>query len=467
MAGVRQEDERYLSVRTGLGILFARLIGGANAPVQIDRILLDSMIVELTEKMSRQIDEILHHPTFQGLESAWRGLSFTVSRTDFRENIGIAFINVSKEDLLIDFEDAPEITKCGLFRTVYSGEYGVFGGQPYGLLVANYEFEPSPRDMALLGQCAAIATMAHAPFIAAAGPKFFGLECFQTLPQLRDIASMFSGPQYTKWRAYRESDDARYVGLCLPRFLLRLPYGAETVRVKAFDYEESVLGEHDRYLWGNAAFAFASRVAASFARYRWCPNIIGPSGGGAVDDLPLHQYQAMGEIQSKIPTEIMVTERREWELSEQGFISLTYRRETEGGCFFSANSTQLPKTFGLSEEGKRAEFNYRLGTQLPYLFVTCRLAHYLKVIQREQVGSWKEREDLERELNKWIMQYVADMEVVSPSVRARRPLRQAKITVAEAGGNAGWYKIDLHVRPHFKHMGATFSLGLVGRLDRE
>jgi len=467
ISGLPPESESFELARDGLAVLIRELVrsGSDNAPV--DRSFVDYMISELTEKMARQIDEILHHPLFQSLEAAWRSLKFVIDRVEFRENVCVELLNVSKEDLLIDFEDSPEIVKSGMYRIVYSTEFGQFGGKPYALLVGNYTFAPSPQDIALLSHCAAVATMAHAPFIAAAGPEFFGRESFHELPQLKDLASMFEGPQYTKWQSFRDSDDSRYVGLTLPQFLLRLPYGAATLPVKAFNYEEDVVGEHGRFLWGNAAFAFATRVADSFARYRWCPNIIGPDAGGTVEDLPLHQYEALGRIQSRMPTEIMVTERREWELSEEGFIALTYRRDAENACFFSANSTQKPKTFGRSEEALAAELNYRLGTQLPYLFICSRLAHYLKVLQREQIGTWKERQDLERELNKWIGQFVANQEVVAPSVRARRPLREAKVTVSEVSGNAGWYKIDLSVRPHFKYMGAVFQLGLVGRLDRE
>ncbi|MFP6685519.1 MAG: type VI secretion system contractile sheath large subunit, partial [Polyangiaceae bacterium] len=299
------------------------------------------------------------------------------------------------------------------------------------------------------------------------GPEFFGLDDYLGLPNMKDLKAVFEGPQYTKWQSFRESEDSRYVGLTMPRFLLRLPYGQNTRPVKAFNYEEEVIGEHQSYLWGNSAFALATRVADSFAKYRWCPNIIGPQSGGALEDLPLHQYEAMGEMQTKVPTEIMLTERREYELSEEGFIGLTFRKDSDNACFFSANSAQKPKNFGNSAEGKDAELNYRLGTQLPYLFVTCRLAHYIKVLQREQIGSWKERADLERELNQWIGQYVADMEAPPKGVRSRRPLRAAKIEVTDVPGNAGWYKVDMKVRPHFKYMGASFTLGLVGKLDKE
>ncbi len=460
-------NEGYEIARAGVQAFIAELIQPKREGEKVDKALVDAMIAEIDQKLSRQIDEILHNPQFQKLESAWRGLKFCVDRVNFRENVKVEMLNVSKEDLLMDFEDSPEIPKSGLYRLVYSEAYGTFGGKPYGLLVGNYDFGPGPQDIALLQNCAAVATMAHAPFLAAAGPQFFGLDSYVDLPNMKDLKAVFEGPQYTKWQAFRESEDARYVGLTMPRFLLRLPYGNNTRPVKAFNYEESLVGEHQKYLWGNTSFALATRVADSFAKYRWCPNIIGPQAGGAVEDLPLHQYEAMGEIQTKVPTEVQLTERREYELSEEGFIGLTFRKDSDNACFFSANSCQKAKYFGQSDEGRDAELNYRLGTQLPYLFITCRLAHYIKVLQREQIGTWKERVDLERELNKWIGQYVADQDVVSPAVRGRRPLRKAQITVEDVPGNAGWYKVDMKVRPHFKYMGAFFTLGLVGKLDKE
>ncbi|WP_437923490.1 type VI secretion system contractile sheath large subunit [Sorangium sp. So ce291] len=460
-------DEGYEIAKRGVQAFISELVAPRREGEKVDKAFVDALIAEIDVKLSRQIDEILHNPSFQKLESAWRGLKFVIDRCDFRENIKVEMLNCSKEDLLADFEDAPEVPKSGLYKLVYSAEFGQFGGKPVGAIIANYDFGPGPQDIALLQKCAAVATMSHAPFIAAAGPQFFGLKDFGGLPNLKDLKSLFEGPQYTKWNAFRETEDARYVGLVMPRFLLRLPFGANTVPVKAFNYEEDVVGRHDAYCWGNATYAFATRLADSFAKYRWCPNIIGPQAGGSVENLPLHQYEAMGEIQTKVPTEILLTERREFELSEEGFIGLTFRKDSDNACFFSANSTQKPKFYGQSEEGRAAEMNYRLGTQLPYMFIMCRIAHYLKVLQREQIGTWKERADLEKELNDWIGQYVADQDVVSAATRGRRPLRKAKIIVTEVPGNAGWYKVDMQVRPHFKYMGAFFTLSLVGKLDKE
>jgi type VI secretion system protein ImpC len=463
---LKPSDEGYEVARRGVQAFINQLLAGAPGQ-KVDKKIVDGMIAEIDQKMGRQVDEILHHPAFQKIEAAWRGLKFMVDRTDFRENVKLNIVNCSKEDLLADFEDAPEVVKSGLYKTVYTGEYGQFGGEPYGAIITNYVFGPGPQDIALLQKSAAVASMAHAPFIANAGPQFFGMDNYLKLPNLKDLKSIFEGPQYAKWQSFRESEDARSVGLCVPRFLMRLPYGAGTVPVKAFDYEEGVKGKHDAYLWGQSSIAFATKLADSFAKYRMCANIIGPTSGGAVEDLPLHQFESMGEIETKVPTEILVSERREFELAEEGFIALSMRKGSDNAAFFSANSCQKPKKFGTSKEGKDAELNYRLGTQLPYLFVINRLAHYIKVLQREQIGSWKEKGDLERELNNWVKQYVVDMDNPSPTVRSRCPLRSALISVEDVPGEAGWYKVDLKVRPHFKYMGAFFTLSLVGKLDKK
>lgn len=464
---LRPSDEAYDVTKKGVEALITQLLEPGRVVPKISKAVVDDMIAEIDKKLSLQLDAILHHPEVQKLESGWRSLKFLVDRTDFRENIKLEILNVSKEDLLEDFEDSPEVVKSGLYKTAYTAEYGQFGGQPYATMIGNYSFGSGPQDIKLLQYLGSVASMAHAPFIAAAGPSMFGLEDFNNLPQLKDLKSIFEGPQYTKWQSFRESEDARYVGLALPRFLLRLPYGPETQPVKAFNYEEDVSASHSDYLWGNAAFTFASRLTDSFAKFRWCANIIGPKGGGAVEDLPLHQYEAMGAVQTKIPTEVLISERREYELAEEGFIGLTMRKGSDNAAFFSANSVQKAKFFGISKEGKEAETNYKLGLQLPYMFVINRMAHYLKVIQRENIGTWKERADLERELNNWIRQYVADMENPAPEVRSRRPLRQAQVTVEDVEGEPGWYRVGLKVRPHFKYMGAFFTLSLVGKLDKE
>lgn len=461
------DDEAYGIAKRGVSAFIEELLKPHNQGEPVKKALVDRMIAEIDAKLSQQMDEILHHVEFQALESAWRGLKLLVDRTDFRENIRVEILNASKQDLLEDFEDSPEVVQSGLYKHIYTAEYGQFGGQPVGAVIANYFFDPSAPDIRTLQYVANVASMSHAPFIAAAGPGFFGLESFTGLPDLKDLKDHFDGPQFAKWQSFREQEDARYVGLTVPRFLLRNPYDPLENPVKTFIYKENVANAHEHYLWGNTAYTFASRLTDSFAKFRWCPNIIGPQSGGAVEDLPLHRFESMGEIETKIPTEVLVSDRREYELAEEGFIALTMRKGSDNAAFFSASSVQKAKFFGNSEEGKLAELNYKLGTQLPYLFIVNRLAHYLKVLQREQIGAWKQRTDLELELNKWIRQYVADQENPSADVRSRRPLRAAQIVVSDVDGEPGWYRVNLSVRPHFKYMGANFTLSLVGRLDKE
>jgi type VI secretion system protein ImpC len=461
------DQETYTLAKRGVQAFIGQMLEPTHAGDRVHKRVVDEMISEIDKKLSAQIDEILHHPDFQKMESAWRGLKYVIDHTNFRENIKVEILNVSKEALLEDFEDAPEITKCGLYKHVYTSEYGTFGGQPVGVMIGNYEFDAGTQDVKLLQSVASVAAMAHAPFIAAASPKFFGVDDIQKLVNLKDIKAIFEGPQYAKWNGFRESEDSRYIGLTMPRFLLRLPYEPENNPVKAFEYHETIEDDHRRYLWGNTAFAFATRIADSFAKYRWCPNIIGPQSGGAVEDLNLHQFESMGQIETKIPTEVMISDRREYELAEAGFIPLVFRKGSDNAAFFSANSVQKPKFFGTSKEGKQAETNYKLGTQLPYMFIINRLAHYIKVLQRENIGSWKDRNSLQQELNTWLSQYISNQENPSPAVRSRRPLREAMIVVEDVEGDPGWYKVDMKVRPHFKYMGADFTLSLVGKLDQE
>ena len=461
------DDDAYAIAKRGVAAFIEELVKPQNSQEPVKKAMVDRMIAEIDAKLSRQMDEILHHAEFQALEASWRGLYLLVDRTDFRENIKVEILNVSKQDLLDDFEDSPEVMQSGLYKHVYTAEYGQFGGQPVGAIVANYFFSPSSPDVKTMQYVSSVACMAHAPFIAAAGPKFFGLESFTGLPNMKELKDHFDGPQFAKWQSFRQQEDARYFALTMPRFLLRSPYDPEENPVKSFIYKENVASSHEHYLWGNTAYAFGSRLTDSFAKFRWCPNIIGPQSGGAVEDLPLHHFDSMGEIETKIPTEVLVSDRREYELAEEGFIALTMRKGSDNAAFFSASSAQKPKFYGISDEGKEAEFNYKLGTQLPYLMIINRLAHYLKVLQREQLGSWKERTDLEEELNKWIRQYIADQENPSADVRGRRPLRAANIAVSDIEGEPGWYRVSLNVRPHFKYMGADFTLSLVGKLDKE
>jgi type VI secretion system protein ImpC len=463
---LRPGEEGYDIARKGVEAFIGDLLKSSDPDQKINKHLVDRMIVEIDEKIGKQVDAIIHHPSFQELESCWRGLKLLIDRTDFRENIKIELLSVTKERLLEDFENAPEIVQAGLYKQVYASGYGQFGGEPVGAMIANYSFGPSAPDMKLLQFVSSVGAMAHAPFIAAASPQMFGVESYLDLPAIREMSSVFESPRYRKWNALRENEDSRYLGLTGPRFLLRQPYDPLDNPVRSFVYREDVTSHHENYLWGNTAFLMATRITDSFAKYRWCPNIIGPQSGGAVYDLPVHVYEAFGQLEAKIPTEVLITDRREYELAELGFIALTMRKGSDNAAFFSANSIQKPKRFPGTKEGKMAETNYKLGTQLPYMFIINRLAHYIKVLQREQIGSWKEREDLERELNVWLRQYIADQENPPSDVRSRRPLRAAAVQVQDVEGDPGWYQVSLKVRPHFKYMGANFELSLVGKLDK-
>ena len=461
-----KDDESYSVVKQGVAEFISNIITTNNAEDKINKLALDEMIAHIDTLLSAQMDEILHNKSFQELESTWRGIRFLVERTNFNENVKIDLLDATKEEILDDFENNLDITQSTLYKQIYSAEYGQFGGEPVGAIVADYELDKSNQDMTFLNKMSSIAAMSHSPLLTSLSAKFFGLDNFGELENIKDLKSMLEGPQYTRWRTFRENEDAKYTGCMVNRFLTRSPYVPEDNPIKSFNYRETV-NNHNDMLWGNGAYAFATRLTDSFADYRWCGNIIGPKGGGAVKDLPTYTYENYGSIQTKIPTEVLITDRREFELSENGFIALTLRRDSNNAAFFSANSALKPKIFPNTPEGKAAETNFRLGTQLPYVFLISRLAHYLKVLQREEIGTWKERSDVERGLNEWLRQYISDQENPPADVRSRRPFRSAKVIVSDIAGEPGWYKIELLARPHFKFMGANFELSLVGKLDKE
>ena len=461
-----KDDESYSVVKQGVAEFISNIITTNNAEDKINKLALDEMIAHIDTLLSAQMDEILHNKSFQELESTWRGIRFLVERTNFNENVKIDLLDATKEEILDDFENNLDITQSTLYKQIYSAEYGQFGGEPVGAMVADYELDKSNQDMTFLNKMSSIAAMSHSPLLTSLSAKFFGLDNFGELENIKDLKSMLEGPQYTRWRTFRENEDAKYTGCMVNRFLTRSPYVPEDNPIKSFNYRETV-NNHDDMLWGNGAYAFATRLTDSFADYRWCGNIIGPKGGGAVKDLPTYTYENYGSVQTKIPTEVLITDRREFELSENGFIALTLRRDSNNAAFFSANSALKPKIFPNTPEGKAAETNFRLGTQLPYVFLISRLAHYLKVLQREEIGTWKERSDVERGLNEWLRQYISDQENPPADVRSRRPFRSAKVIVSDIAGEPGWYKIELLARPHFKFMGANFELSLVGKLDKE
>ena len=462
-SGLALPDDSVDSAKEAVVTLIERASAQENGAARVDRRLVDAVIAELDQKISEQMDQVLHHESFKSIESAWRQLDFLVSRTNFRENIKLQVLDVTKEELAEDFGDASEISDSSLHRMVYTDEYGQFGGEPVGALVGAYEFGPGEKDCELLKCMANVAGMAHAPFIAAASSSFLGLESWGDLYKLKDLESVFDSPTYRTWNGLRSVEDSRNVCLTLPRFLLRAPYGSQN-EIADFDYEENAV-EGDDLCWGNAAFALATRVVDSFAKYRWCPNIIGPKSGGAVTGLPSYVYDRDGKFFVAGPVEIPISDRREYEFSNLGFAPLTLRKGTDNASFFSANSIQKTKFFGSDAEAKQAELNYKLGTQLPYLFVVTRLAHYLKVLQRENLGGWVSRGEIEAELNRWIRSYVADQENVPSAMRSSRPLRNAKIAVSDIPSSAGWFAISMEVTPHFKFMGANFTLSLTGSVE--
>ncbi|MDR0379217.1 MAG: type VI secretion system contractile sheath large subunit [Candidatus Accumulibacter sp.] len=426
----------------------------------------DGMIAFLDEKISEQLSVIMHHPEFRKLESSWRSLEFLVGRVDFHQNIQLSILSVSKDDLLADFDDTPDITFSGFYRHVYTAEYGQFGGHPIGVIVANYEFDASPSDIRLLAHAAAVSAMAHAPFITGVSQRFFGLSRWADFPGIRDLRALFETPAYASWRSFRASEDARYVALVLPRFLFRLPYGPATLAARSFCFTEDT-EDPDALCWGIAAFALADRMADSFARYRWCVNIVGPEGGGVVENLPLYATRPFDAAlrEEKIPTEVLLSEQREFELAEAGFIGLAMRKGEGNAVFFSASSCQVPLASEFDD--RETALSRRLGMQLPYMMIMNRLAHYIKVLQRENLGIWKARQVMEAELNRWLNQYVSEMDNPDPVTRSRRPLRSAELAITEPPNNPTWFVVTIKARPHFKFMGANFTLSLTGKLDRE
>ena len=418
-------------------------------------------IALLDELLSRQVDAILHAPEFQALEARWRGLLLLATQADGGDNQRIELLDVSRSELLEDFEDAPELPQSGLYRLVYSAEYGQFGGEPYAALIADYEFGPLTSDLALLQKLAAVGAMAHAPVIAAASPRFFGLTDFGALAALVDPAGATA--LHAGWNAFRATDDARHVGLTLPRILLRTPWNAGEAPT-AWPYREEAGMTPQTRLWGSSAYALATRLCASFAHHRWCAHLIG-AHDGTVTGLPREVPPAGGQVMA--PVETQIGERLDSQLAELGFIPLVARPASAEVSFYSAGSCQKARDFGPGTAGITAALNHRLGTQLPYLLLINRLAHYLKILQRERIGTWKERADLERELDQWLGQYVVDMDEPGDDIRSSHPLRGASVRVEDVPGDAGWYRVAIAVRPHLKHLGASFTLSLVGRLDRE
>lgn len=423
---------------------------------------INARIASIDRALTDQLNAIMHKEEFQKLEASWRGLHYLVMQSETSTTMKIRVLNVSKNDLIKDLEKAVEFDQSALFKKVYEEEYGTFGGAPYGALIGDYEFNKHPQDFSFLEKLSNVAAAAHAPFISAAAPSLLGLEHFTDLPNPRDLAKRFDSPDYAMWRSFRESEDSRYVGLTLPHILMRLPYGPDTVPVEAFNFKEDVDGtDHSKYLWGNAAYAFGARLTDAFARYGWCAAIRGVEGGGRVDGLPTHTFRTdEGEIALKCPTEIAITDRREKELSDLGFIPLVHCKGTDFAAFFGAQSAQKGKKYDTAA----ATANARLSTQLQYMMAMSRFAHYLKSIMRDKIGSFMTRKDCEDFLNRWIKNYVISTEDAGQELKAKYPLKEARIEVSEIPGKPGCYRAVSYLKPHFQLDEITISLRLVAEL---
>lgn len=436
---------------------------GADVVVSIE-----AMIAELDRKLSEQVNAIMHHAEFQQLESAWRGLHYLVNNTETDEMLKIKVFNISKNELgkTLKRYKGTAWDQSPVFKKVYTEEYDQFGGHPFGCLVGDYYFDHTPPDVELLGEMTKIAAASHAPFISAANPSLMQMGSWQELANPRDLTKIFTTPEYAAWRSLRESEDARYLGLAMPRFLSRLPYGAKTNPVEAFNFEEETGGgDHSRYTWANAAYAMAVNINRSYKLYGWGTSIRGVESGGAVEGLPAHTFPTDdGGVDMKCPTEIAISDRREAELAKNGFMPLIHRKNSDFAAFIGAQSLQKPFEYDDAD----ATANANLAARLPYLFACCRFAHYLKCIVRDKIGSFKERDSMEKYLNNWIMNYVdGDPANSSDTVKAQKPLAAAEVTVEEIPGNPGYYTSKFFLRPHYQLEGLTVSLRLVSKLPSQ
>jgi len=425
---------------------------------------IQAMIAAIDAKLTEQVNEIIHHEQFRSLEGSWRGLNYLINNTETDETLKIRVLNISKKDLGKTLKKYKGVAwdQSPLFKQLYEAEYGTIGGEPFGALVGDFYFDHSPPDVEILSGMAQIAAAAHAPFFAAAAPKLMNMESWRELSDPRDLTKIFQTADYAPWRSLRESEDSRYIGLTMPRNLARLPYGSKTNPVEEFAFEEDTgNADHNKYCWQNAAFAMAVNINRSFKTYGWCARIRGVESGGLVEGLPCHTFPTDdGGVDMKCPTEIAITDRRDAELAKNGLMPLLHRKGTDMAVFIGAQSLQKPTEY----DDPDATANANLAARMPYLFSTCRFAHYLKCMVRDKVGSFKERVDMERWLNEWIQQYVEADPGASEDGKARRPLAAAEVVVEEIEGNPGYYSSKFFLRPHYQLEGLTVSLRLVSKL---
>lgn len=426
---------------------------------------LDARVADIDRLISMQLSEIMHNAAFQKIESTWTGLQYLCKQTSTGAGLKIQVFNATKQELVKDFKTAIDFDQSVLFKKVYEEEFGTFGGAPFGTLLGDFDITRQPEDMYFVEQMSHVAAAAHAPFIAAAEPELFGIDSFAELGKPRDLSKVFDTVEYAKWKSFRESEDSRYVGLTLPRFLGRLPYNPKDgVTTEGFNYVEEVDGaDHSKYLWVNTAFAFGARLTSAFENHGWCAAIRGVEGGGLVEDLPTHTFRTDdGEVALKCPTEVAITDRREKELSDLGFIPLVHCKNTDYAAFFGAQSTQKPAKY----DSDAANANAVLSAQLQYMFAVCRIAHYMKSMMRDKVGSFANTLEVERYLHNWLMQYVVDADDASQEMRAQRPLRQAQVDVEEVPGRPGVFRAVAFVRPHFQLDELSVSLRLVAEMPQ-
>ena len=461
---VATNEQEKTYTRDLIGELVSQVLAGS---VTVSRDLaasIDARVAEIDAILSAQLNAIMHHPDFQKLEASWRGLKYLTAQSETSPQLKIKVLNASKKDLVKDLKTSPEFDQSALFKKIYEEEYGSFGGAPYAGLIGDYEFTRHPEDFYLLEELSHVAAAAHAPLITASSPQLFGLESFTDIGKPRDLSKIFDTVEYAKWKSFRESEDARYVGLVLPHVLGRLPYGAETVPVEAFHFEEDVDGaDHGKYLWTNAAYAYGARMTDAFAQFGWLAAIRGVEGGGLVEGLPTHTFNTDdGEIALKCPTEVAITDRNEKLLSDLGFISLVHCKNTDYAAFFSGQSAQKPKSYNTDA----ANANARLSTQLPYIFAVSRIAHYMKSIMRDKIGSFASRQNVQDFLNTWLAQYVLLDDSASQEAKSKYPLREARVDVVEVPGRPGVYRAAAFLRPHFQLDELTISLRLVAELPK-
>ena len=442
----------------------AQFLEGSMALSRDSEAMINARIAQIDHLISLQLNEILHHPDFQKLEGSWRGLRYLVGNTETSEMLKIKVFNCSKKDLLRDLQRAADFDQSAMFKKVYEEEFGVYGGHPFGALVGDYEFGKGPEDLELLEKVAQVAAAAHAPFITSATANMFNLDSYADLASPRDLAKVFDTTEYAKWKSFRNSDDSRYVALALPHVLMRDPYGKATRPIEEFDYEEGVDGtDHSKYLWGNAAYALASKVTDSFARYNWCGTIRGVEGGGKVEGLTVHNFRTdEGDVAMKCPTEVTITDRREKELADLGFIPLVHCKNTDYAAFFSVQSCQKAKQY----DTDAANANARLSTNLSYILAVSRFGHYLKAMMRDKIGSYMTRGECEAYLNRWISGYVIDSASASASMKAKHPLAEARVDVVEVPGKPGAYRAVAFLKPHFQLEELTVSMRLVADLPQ-